>query len=698
MINVLKIDEIFIAGASVPCFVYEYQKGDTVHFPRDKERPLNLKKGKHKVEYRNVYAGFDIETTNIIEGDKKLAFMYIWQFGVATKDRAYIYLGRTWDDFACIIEEFAKFYKVSRGTRVIIWDANFSFEFQFLRKRLEWCDDEFSFFAKETRKPLLATYHDGVEFRDCLAITGGSLAQLAKDYCTTKKLVGDLDYTIERNASTELSREERDYCINDVKILMEFSYFSFETWIKPNKKVPLTKTGILRNEIKQRLKKRCKNLDVYKQMIFNCFPDRATYCEWFNYLFRGGFVHTNFYHCDEELENVLMFDITSSYPAQMLLRYYPVTPFMDDVFSAENLQTKCCVMLVEFWDIETTTYHSIESLHKVVNSEGVKLDNGRIYKAEYMKVWLTELDFENYNLFYRWSKINVLSFKTAKRGKLPVFITDVLKAHYIKKSDLKRAGKSKTAEYAIVKSGINSCFGMMVTRISLDKVTYNGEEWVVDDLSVNYSEEVEKQILLPQWGIYVAAHARNQLLKMVYEIERKVPHSVVYCDTDSIKTVYNDEIRVIIDKYNKGIAELLKAEKLTNSAFSDLGMFDLEYGKPVERFKAIGAKRYIYQVDGEYNITVAGLPKDVLPKIVKDPFEHFNLDGFVIPVDLSEKLTTAYNDEETTAVVAGELMHELSSVALYSIPFSMFSSEDYYLLVIGQEMKNERKYLHNENK
>ena len=127
-------------------------------------------------------------------------------------------------------------------------------------------------------------------------------------------------------------------------------------------------------------------------------------------------------------------------------------------------------------------------------------------------------------------------------------------------------------------------------------------------------------------------------------------------------------------------------------------MFDLEYGKPVERFKSIGAKRYIYQVDGKYNVTVAGLPKDVLPKITKDPFEHFDMDGFIIPLDLSEKLTTAYNDEETTAIVDGEEMHELSSVALYSIPFSMFSEMEYYTLVIGQEMKKERKYLHDENK
>lgn len=694
MFELLKTDEIFIAGEPVPCYVYEYKAGNTARFPRVKERPINLKKGKHKLEYLPVYTGFDIETSNIINGDKKYAFMYIWQFIVATNERGYIYLGRTWDDFVFLLGEFAEFYKVSRETRVIIWDANFGFEFQFLRKHITWCNDEFAFFAKETRKPLLATYHDGVEFRDCLAITGGSLAQLAKEYCVTQKLVGDIDYNVPRNSKTALTMTEYNYCINDVKILAEFSYFAFETWVRPNKKVPLTKTGILRNEVKSELKKRCKNIDDYAQMIRNCYPDRITYIEWFNYLFRGGFVHTNFYHCNEELKNVLMFDITSSYPAQMLLRYYPVTPFRDDVFSAENIETKCCIMVVEFWDVETKTYHSIESKHKIIASKGVKLDNGRVYKADYMRVMLTELDYENYNLFYRWRKMNVLSFKTSKRGKLPVFITDILKRHYIHKSELKRSGKSKTPEYAIVKSGVNSFFGMMVTRISLDKVTYTSD-WRVDELAVDYSEEVGKQILLPQWGIYVSAHARNQLLKTVLEIEKVVPNAVVYCDTDSIKTVYNDEIRVVIEKYNKTIAELLKTENLRNTAFSDLGMFDLEYGKPVNRFKAIGAKRYIYEVDGEINVTVAGLPKDVLPKISADVFNDFDMDGFIIPVDLSEKLTTAYNDEETSAVVDGEAMHELSSVALYSIPFSMFSDKDYYSLVIGQEMSKERRYLNN---
>lgn len=695
----LKIDEIFIEGHSVPCFVFEFEKGDMVWLPADKKRPMCLKKGKHKLEYLNIYCGFDIETTNIVERDEKdkiksaKAFMYIWQFAISSREKCYIYLGRTWEAFTDLLKEVAFFYHVSRETRLIIWDANFGFEFQFIRKHIKWCDDEFAFFAKETRKPLLATCYDGLEFRDCLAITGGSLEQLAKDYCTTKKMIGDLNYNIPRNSQTPLNMTEYKYCINDVKILCEFSHFAFETWIKPNKKVPLTKTGILRNEIKQNLKKKCKNLKQYGEMITACFPKQYQYKEWFNYLFRGGFVHTNFFYANDEIKNVLMYDITSSYPAQMLLRYYPVTPFVDDEFNDVNLNNKCCIMLAEFYGLNAVTYHSIESKHKVIDYKGVKLDNGRIYKADYIKVWLTELDFENYKLFYKWEKMTVIEFKTAKRGRLPSFITDVLKKHYIHKAELKKAGLSKTAEYALCKSGINSCFGMMVTRISLDKVTYS-DDWYIEPLALDFDEEVQKQILLPQWGIYVSAHGRNQLLKTVYQIEQKVPNSVIYCDTDSIKTIYDEKIKLVIDEYNKSIGDLIKREKLINNAFNDIGMFELEYGKPVERFKAIGAKRYIYQIDGKYEITIAGLPKDVLPKIVDDPFKYFDMDGFIIPLDMSEKLTTAYNDEETTATVDGEEMRELSSVALYSIPFSMFSDFDYYSLVIGQEMSKERKYIH----
>ena len=72
MFELLKTDEIYIGGMTVPCYVYEYKVGNTVRFPRVKERPINFKKGKHKLEYLPVYSGYDIETSNIINDDNYL--------------------------------------------------------------------------------------------------------------------------------------------------------------------------------------------------------------------------------------------------------------------------------------------------------------------------------------------------------------------------------------------------------------------------------------------------------------------------------------------------------------------------------------------------------------------------------------------------------------------------------------------------
>lgn len=693
-LNLLRVDEIKINGKAVPVYVYKYNAHRKARLPKCKSK-ITLKKGKYEKKLLELYCGFDIETTNIIKDNKKLAFMYIWQFIIATEDIGFCYLGRTWDDFVVLLGEIADFYKTSPQNKIIIWDANFGFEFQFLRKHIEWEEDEFSFFAKELRKPLLATCYGGIEFRDCLAISGGSLGQLAKDFCFTQKLKGDLDYSIPRNSHTELTREELSYCINDVKILAEFSFFAMQTWIRPNKKIPLTKTGILRGETKREYQKKCKNKRAYEAMIMAAYPDGDTYKKWFKYLFRGGFVHANFFYTNEIICNALMYDITSSYPAQMLLNYYPETPFIDDVFSEENLQTKCCIMEVRFYDIEATTYHSIESKHKLIDSAGVKLDNGRVWRADMVHVMLTELDYDNYRKFYRWdeSKTEILSFKTAKRGKLPPFITNVLLRHYFTKAELKQQGLSGTPEYALKKSGVNSCFGLMCTRLSLDKVEYHGNDWAIQEHAINFDEESEKQILLPQHGIYVAAHGRHELLKCVKMIEDAIPNSVIYCDTDSIKCRNDERIAAIIDEYNEGIRKKLKAAGLTHPLLADLGMFDLEYKKPVDRIKTLGAKRYIYEVNGKVNCTIAGLPKDVLPKLEGDPFENFDMDGLVVPLEYSEKLTSAYNDEETSAVICGEEMHELSSVALYQIPFSLFTKLDYYNMVAAEkEKKEERKY------
>lgn len=677
----------------VPAFVYMMGAGDPLPFPDlpAKRQFTTLKKGKHRRVYYNLYCGFDIETTNLITDDSKLAFMYIWQFVIASEKKAYVFLGRTWQDFTYLLQEIANYYQISESERVIIWIANMSFEFQFMRHHIEWNTERFQFFAKEERKPFLATCHDGIEFRDCLAISGGSLKQLAKDYCTTQKLDGDLDYKIMRNSKTELTREELAYCINDVIILAEWSRFAFDTWIKPNKKVPLTKTGLLRLECKNELAKRVKNRTDYDTLIASAFPDEATYYQWFNYLFRGGFVHANFYYANTEMHDVLMYDITSSYPAEMNRIGYPVTPFKEEPFNDRLVKEKCCILVCDFYDIEAVSYHSIESKHKLLAYDNVKIDNGRVYKADYIRVMLTELDYQNYLLFYKWRKMNVISCKTSKCGRLPAFIVDVLNRHYGEKAKLKRAGLNDTPKYAIVKSGVNAAFGLMVTKLALDEITYT-DDWHREDLALDYKEEIKRLYLLPQWGIYVAALARHELLKMVYRIEQVVPNAVIYCDTDSIKCINDPKIKEVINTYNAEMSAEIKASGLTSDLFSDLGQFELEYKKPVDKFKTIGAKRYLYEVNGKIKATIAGLPKDAIINAFNDPFEHFDIDGMKLPCELSDKLTTCYNDEPTSAIIDGEEMHELSSVALYDIPFSMFTDKDYYELIITGALQERKTF------
>lgn len=664
--------------------VAECRKGRPVVLPR---RPdvFYVKKGKYKQGFFKAYAGFDIETTNVITEEYKRAYMYIWQFAIVTDKEGVVYLGRTWDDFLHLIDEIVRQWRVSPVDMLIIWDANLSFEFQFIRKRFEWLNDDFYFFAKEERKPLIATTTHGIQFRECLSISGGSLAQLAKDYCTTQKLVGDLDYKIVRNHTTPLTSAEMDYCINDVVILAEWSKYVFDAFIRPFRRVPLTKTGLLRRETKTRLKDICGDLKAYMQMVNLLYPDEETYLFWFSYLFRGGYVHSNYILTNMILNDVQMYDITSSYPARMNLSYFPVSKFVEIMRGNfdELLKTKCCIMIAEFTNIRARGTHSIESLSKCVEIDNYRLDNGRIAQADRMVVALTELDYDNYSKFYEWDKMHIRRFWAADRGRLPRFILDVLNHHYAEKSRLKAAGLKDSPEYAICKSGVNSAYGLMVTKMQLEKITYN-DGWTVDDVPLQFDDEAARQFLLPQWGIWVAAHARHEVLTMIDNITRECGNIVVYCDTDSVKCLKHPDVKRVIREYNDGIKRDLQRVGLYNvPGFSDLGMFDFE--GVADRFKTLGAKRYMVDMGGKITATIAGFPKSAIKRIDGDPFDAFDVMGMRIAPEKSEKLTTCYNDSWHGEFVGGVWEEEQSSVALYEIPFSMMTDRSYYELLIAAQ-------------
>ena len=356
--------------------------------------------GSHRHSFINQCSGFDIETTQVITKESAHAYMYIWSF---TFNDLTI-LGSYWGEFIELLDMFAKYYQLGDGRRMLVFIANMSFEFQFMRKWLHVTD---SFFI-EDRKPLYVIHNDSIEFRDALQISGGKLADLARNYTKTQKMVGDLDYSVLRNHhdGQNLAPKELQYVLNDTIILSEYMRYYFDTFA-PQGFLPLTKTGILRHEVKQEAKKACKAAGKQLTNLMQAsHPQERLYELMMKYLFRGGYVHGAGRYSGLVLEDMAGIDITSSYPNEMFTKdNYPMSNFYRvnnlSIEHYEELNKEYATMaVINFYDIDVTGAHSLESLNKIIKKEGAHIDNGRIIDAKMIQVFLTDVDYSLYKKYH----------------------------------------------------------------------------------------------------------------------------------------------------------------------------------------------------------------------------------------------------------------------------------------------------------
>lgn len=705
---------------------------DIDRFARSKLRPRTKHEyvySQHR-KYIRISAGFDIETTRI----EKYAYMYIWQLSWDDD----IILCRTWTDFENFVYKVNEWLQPKKAT-IIFWVANLGHEFSFLARRFTWE----KIFARESHNPLTATT-GSIEFRECLSISGqGGLANLAKNYCKTRKLYGDLDYNKRRNSQTPLDDLETQYCINDVRILSEWASYIFAEYSDKGHNIPLTSAGIVRGEIKECAAKKADIKEIRKA-VFALYPSRDKYNEYMQFLFRGGYTHANIWYVGVRWKNTIGVDYDSSYPAVMLQKYYPMTPFVScncetdgRYITDDKLQSKCMIIRCNLYNVRRTTYHAIESENKIIRYTNAKFDNGRLYECEKMQVELTELDYDTYTKFYTWDKIEIVDSCCAERGKLPLYVREPLMKYYKIKYNLKKQGLDHTYEYKNAKARLNSFYGCMVTRLNFTEWRYNqdnddlynprGEkieigEWYDEPSKKSYTQQAEKQILSPFWGIWVTAHARHNLLSCVAEMDDSTDEiNVIYCDTDSIYFDDTPRNRAIIAKYNAVIKDY--DARYLPEEFYKIGAFDWidtdKNGDPVHyQFMTLGAKRYIKYYGDRAEITVSGMKKGTYERQICQPFATENsyplyetyldenqteqkrrvgyvdvndlfdrfTDNYILACDDSEKLASiyahdTYSDTVTDEYGNTEVMTEMCGVALYPIPFTLKMDETYILLL-----------------
>lgn len=682
-----------------------------------------LRRIKKKYVYENrqkilrISCGFDIETTKIEEH----AFMYHWQFVI---DKT-VLTGRKWESFEALVDKLNTWCEWQKCI-ILVWVANLGHEFAFIGRRFSWQN----IFAVDSHHPLKART-GRIEFRECLTISGqGGLRNLARNYCKTLKADGDLNYSVIRNSQSELDLTESGYCWTDVEILSEWADYIFETYSEQGKQIPLTAAGIVRSEIRKSAAD-TGHLEDIKAAIASLYPDRDIYNAVMLYLFRGGYTHANAWWCCVAWDNVIGADFTSSYPAQLLCsdRYYPMSPFVETDLECDGqyitdsrLDSMCCWFIADFFGIERTTYHTIESKHKIYEHEGAVFDNGRLRAAHRITVFLTELDYQIYRKFYTWRGMRIRRSFTAFRGKLPEYYLRPLRYYYEKKCRLKQQGLDNTVEYVNAKAIVNSFYGCTVTRLRFTEWKYNqGEpftqdgkiiktgDWYAETSKKTYEKMISNQLLSPFWGIWCTAWGRFRLLECLSRLDDTDPDygCCMYCDTDSIYMQDSPAVRRIIEEYNR---EQEKDNlRHMDPIFHDLGCFDWidadkKTGEPAHfKFKTLGAKRYMKYHDGICNVTVAGLPKGALEKKLARPFATDNSyiayedpkhkTGKIGYVDIDEifkffsdtmilscteamKTRPVYDPEEYSAEVtdaAGhtEIMTEKSGVAIVDVNFTL---------------------------
>lgn len=612
--------------------------------------------GKRK-KFDNTIYSFDIETTSCYILNNKVyssydylklnekecefrAFMYIWMFSINDT----VYYGRTWEDFKAFItklDEDVPYLKT-------VYVHNLSFEFQFLKSHFDFMNTV----ARKKHKVMSTEmFNYNIIFKCSLFLSNVSLAKLSDVYnLPVKKLEGDLDYSLIRTPATSLTDKELAYCENDCLVL--YHYIKTELSIyKEMKKIPLTSTGHVRKELRDVVQKNYK----YKQKVRKAINTNPHVYNLLIDSFMGGYTHSNCFYTDEVLKNIDSFDFTSSYPYVMTTHKFPSSEFKKCILTDMKFMSDrfAYILKVRFENVKCRYNNTFISASKCHTISGARYDNGRIIQADYLEITLTDIDFKFILKAYDCTYEILESYYSVYRYLPKTYINFILDKYVIKTTY--KGIPEKELEYQLEKGKFNALYGMTVTNTIKDEVKYdNVLGWSEIELSneeivEKLIKEKEKGFLSFSYGVWVTAHARNNLLENVLKLDEYV----VYCDTDSIKLRegYNKKV---IEDYNK------KVENIVKKASQDLeipynryepvdikgnkrllGVFDKD--GTYDKFITQGAKKYAVEVNNKISITVAGVPKRGCKSLKSlDDFR----DDFVFDFEETNKLSLCYIDEQ----------------------------------------------------
>ncbi len=497
------------------------------------------------------------------------------------------------------------FERIKKESNPMILFHNLKFDGEFIlfylmKHGFEWVethekrDNTFStlisdmglFYSIEVYYKVNKTTTKKVTFIDSLKIINQSVESMPKTFKLEENKL-EIDYNKPREIGHELTEEEKAYIKNDVVIVAKALKYLYDMGL-----TKMTAGSNALSEYKNIMKmNRFRNL--YKPLNYDIDKDiRRAY--------RGGFTYCNpLYKGKETLEGEVL-DVNSLYPSVM---YKEILPFGEPFFyEGEYIEDKVYPLYIQrltcSFKIKEGKIPTIQIKHSRFVDNEYLTDSG----IEPVALTLTSIDLK---LFLEQYDVWDLHYECGWKFKgMRGLFTDYIDKWIKVKNDATITGNKGMRQVA--KIMLNSLYGKFATSLDVQsKVPYLEDDIVKYRLG---EKKTKDGVYLPM-GAFITAYARDKTIRTSqaikdYSIEKYGVDMYCYSDTDSVHT-------------------LLPIEELTKFCeIDDVKLGAWKHESHFTRAKFIRQKTYLEEIDGEINITCAGLPKNCYDQVNWDNFKE----------------------------------------------------------------------------
>lgn len=434
-----------------------------------------------------------------------------------------------------------------------------------------------------------------VTFIDSLKIIPFSVDQIAKSFnLEISKL--KIDYKKPRPKGWKLTKEEREYITNDVLIVAKALNTIFSEDL-----TKMTEGSNALNDFKNILTKSKFN-HYFPSLDYEVDKDlRKAY--------KGGFTYLNPIYKEKDIYNGEVLDVNSLYPSVM---YEKLLPFGEPIyFNGKYKDDKVYSLYIQMISCSFKLKKNKIPTIQIKNNKAFFRANEYLESSENEIVVLT-LTNVDLKLFFEHYEVYDLEYLCGWKFK---GITGIFTKYIDKWIGRKNKAtiEGNKGQRTLAKLMLNSLYGKFATSLDVQsKIPELGED---DIIHYHLSEKETKEGIYLPIGAFITAYAREKTIRTSqaikdYSLKKYGKDLYCYSDTDSIHTLLPiEELKLFCD-----------IDPVRLGAWKHEGHFT--------KAKFVRQKCYLEEIDGNINITCAGLPKNCYSQVKWEKFkEGFTASG-----------------------------------------------------------------------